>query len=61
MMIFKFKLPKSPVSKTNSKIKRSVKNSTLHGYSKGTATAISNPKNILRKIFLSLFKYLYKI
>lgn len=49
MVKLKFKMPKSPVSKAKSNIKRSVKKSVVPGYGKGGGTALSNPKKYVKK------------
>jgi len=45
----KFKMPKSPVSKAKSKMKRKVKKAVIPGYGKGGAIAFSNPKKYVKK------------
>lgn len=42
-------MPRSPVSKAKSSVKRSVKKSVTPEYGKGGATALSNPKKYAKK------------
>lgn len=42
-------MPRSPVSKAKSSMKRRVKKTVVPGYGKGGATAFSNPKKYVKK------------